>query len=424
MNKNFLIALVWRRALLVSWLVTALLIGPPFFTSSAKVLPGQAGAVRRELYMLSGTSTEQSDETYPVSLYRIGEAKKLKLVREVVAKNYGLQFVQAWDSTVFVAYPHILPKSVDVVHVEDPTRDDRIDFNPSGFFAADAQVGIAEQTPLSEELLLPLVTSISDPKNVRGTLATVAANPSSAQERLGSEEWGQYATLRLAGEVGGPMRFSAFLAASKTGKLVVSEFGHTVAVDNLPPSFIDTQASVAIVAASTDYLLFVVQRPVEHFSSGDGANSMQLYCHDRRHNAWKVVQVEGGMSRSRLFGPWLATIIEIWNPDHRPGPGRDAERSVATDRLPATRNEYAEFGGYWAWMPGILSLQNLEDGRKIRIETGQEDSEILWAGPDIVLYRVNDAIFQAKIVGDKLQDTTLVVRDEDVPEVHWVFWGP
>jgi hypothetical protein len=41
-----------------------------------------------------------------------------------------------------------------------------------------------------------------------------------------------------------------------------------------------------------------------------------------------------------------------------------------------------------------------------------------------VLYRVNDTIYQARIVGDKLQDNSVLVKDDDVPEIHWVFWGP
>ena len=75
-------------------------------------------------------------------------------------------------------------------------------------------------------------------------------------------------------------------------------------------------------------------------------------------------------------------------------------------------------------MPGVLVLQNIEDGRKIKIETGQEDSEVLWVGPNTVLYRVNTSIYQARIVGEKLRDSSVLVKDEDVPEIHRVFCGP
>jgi len=40
-----------------------------------------------------------------------------------------------------------------------------------------------------------------------------------------------------------------------------------------------------------------------------------------------------------------------------------------------------------------------------------------------ILYRVNDSIFSAQIEGDKPTKPTLIVKDDDVPEVHWVFWS-
>jgi hypothetical protein len=63
-------------------------------------------------------------------------------------------------------------------------------------------------------------------------------------------------------------------------------------------------------------------------------------------------------------------------------------------------------------IPGTLLLDNLEDGRRITLDTGQEDSEILTVRADgLVLYRVNDSIFAAQIAGDKLTKPSLVVKD-------------
>jgi predicted transcriptional regulator len=69
-------------------------------------------------------------------------------------------------------------------------------------------------------------------------------------------------------------------------------------------------------------------------------------------------------------------------------------------------------------------LDNLVEGTRITIQTGQEDSEVLDVrSHSLVLYRVNEEIFEAKIEGDKLSASKLVVKGEDVPEVHWVFWS-
>ena len=71
-----------------------------------------------------------------------------------------------------------------------------------------------------------------------------------------------------------------------------------------------------------------------------------------------------------------------------------------------------------------MLMNDLEDGRKIVIDTGQEDSEVLWADDKAVLYRVNDTIYQAKITGDRVESPSVVVKDRDVPEIHWAFWCP
>jgi hypothetical protein len=152
-----------------------------------------------------------------------------------------------------------------------------------------------------------------------------------------------------------------------------------------------------------------------------------LYVHDRKLNTWKNLKSASTVAYARrIFGSWLATIVEIWGSGQQvEQPGVENERNWETPLLPNVRGRYpslsAESG---TSIPGTLLLDNLEDGRRITLETGQEDSEILDVrGDGLVLYRVNDSIFAAPIESDRLGTPSLVVKDEDVPEVHWVFWS-
>jgi hypothetical protein len=71
---------------------------------------------------------------------------------------------------------------------------------------------------------------------------------------------------------------------------------------------------------------------------------------------------------------------------------------------------------------GTVILDNLGDGRRIILETGQEDSEVLAVRADrLVLYRVNDRLVQPRINGNELTGSDLIVKDGHVPKVHWVF---
>ena len=54
-----------------------------------------------------------------------------------------------------------------------------------------------------------------------------------------------------------------------------------------------------------------------------------------------------------------------------------------------------------------------------------KDSDVLAIESDgRILYLANDSIYLAKIDGTQINPPTLIVKDADVPEVHWAFWGP
>jgi hypothetical protein len=233
--------------------------------------------------------------------------------------------------------------------------------------------------------------------------------------------------LRLQGEQGGPRPGEGEPALAQGGDLTLWNSGHPVIVDRLPPALENLPAkSPLFVFVSTDrYLLFCTVRSASEISSRTLNNSISVYVHDRTKDRWETIQTEGTSSTLRLFGEWLAEIVANGNPNHSPNPGRDNERTwdEQTDTLPPVQRLYEEFGSEESARPGILVLQNLADGRKVRIETDQEDSEIIWADADSLLYRVNDAIYRARIAGDKVEDKTMMVQDEDVPEIHWAFWS-
>jgi hypothetical protein len=129
------------------------------------------------------------------------------------------------------------------------------------------------------------------------------------------------------------------------------------------------------------------------------------------------------MSGMRLFGSWLTTRVTYRTNDRTRGPGVMNERASGTFNLPNVEELYASTDNFYRF-PGILMLENLDDGRDIRIMTNQEDSEVLYVRNNTVFYRVNDAIYASRIEQDRLDSPELLVRDDDVPEVHWMFWSP
>jgi TonB family protein len=396
-------------------------------------------AATPQLYLLAGTPAV--DYSYPVTLYR-AEGGRLKAVREVVPQAEGVRSIQAWGNVVFLIHAAQIPRAVTVLHTDEPLHIDDVEINPDYpeyFFAADEAV--AEPRPsVFDELMLASRGEFSLPNIKWLSISSGAAAPG---PRMKLDSWDEYGAMRLQGEPGGPGNNADFVGAIAGTNLVFAPaWGHPVVIDSLAPSVRDAINETAsrragIVAASQEYLVLGLEYSYEERFSRklSNASEMGLFVHDRVRDNWKTIQVEGNRSRSRLFGSWLASIVGMFNPDHKPSPGRENERGVeafgdyeiagskgndGTARFPLVRGQYDSDG----FFPGVLLLQNLEDGRKMRIETGQEDSEILSVSDEVVLYRVNDAVYQANIVGDKLQGAILLAKDEDVPEIHWVFWGP
>ncbi len=68
--------------------------------------------------------------------------------------------------------------------------------------------------------------------------------------------------------------------------------------------------------------------------------------------------------------PWVALHMF-------PNPGRASERGGASSILPNVQVAYSSGVARDSVIPGILELDNIQDGRRITIETKQEDSEIV-----------------------------------------------
>ncbi len=375
-------------------------------------------------YFLSGTSTEDTEKHYPSFLYTSDTRNKLRVVRQIVAGEHGVHSIHTYETVAFVAYPHLPPSSVSVVHLDTPNLADDILFNPKGDVVIDDRLAMAEPREHDVKELMWLVP----PGNIPGgTVLSLAANVSGKGERILRDAWSEYSSLRFQGYPGGPVAASALLGAFEGDSIGIKFSNKYVVVDTIPRSISPSarRETPYYLVVSDAYLAFGILHSLADLQSGalSKQTTETIYLHDRRANRWSTMTLEGTCSRRRIFGPWLASIVQYWNPNHAPNPGASNERNVETDTLPNVRELYTVFAGQKCSIPGDLALRNLRTGQTIAFHTGQEDSEILRVEGETVLYRVNDTIYQAKIGGDQLKDATVVVKDEDVPEIHWAFWS-
>jgi hypothetical protein len=161
-----------------------------------------------------------------------------------------------------------------------------------------------------------------------------------------------------------------------------------------------------------------------------GLRDRTLWVFDRQTSQWKKISQPGSTSRTKLVGPWVVTIQQQARQLEDQG-GAVVVKCLPSDRSDSytqgesawTKREYGCWQSAWSELPGILILDNLEDGRRIVINTGREDSEVLLATATDVIYRVNDEILQAPITASKIGSASLIAKDDNVPQVHWAFFS-
>jgi hypothetical protein len=402
-------------------------------TASLVAALASAQPSKQSLYLLAGTPLQNETDSYPVTLYSAGPEGHLVTVRQIFPKSQGLFDVRDdLEGRLYVMneWQNVL----SVIHEGDPKRADTVTGNFGGMY--ENAWGVVAPPGQVPSILYPEWCNDHCWK-----LREVSTSPNASPPTV-QGQWGLYRWFRYRGAPVTPRADSIVVPGGKIVDghvaLPATEWGRGEAILGpvpalLPPSvglrkdvtedasgtYIVTVRLVGIVADTARFFAFAA------FPSDSKLWPVPVYFLDRSTGRWKVIDLPFVRLWPRLFGSWLATTVEEPNPSGQASPGLENERSLPpysyrTSDLPQVRGMY----GTKTYMPGKLLLQNLVDGRKITINTGQQDSEVLGVRSDgLVLYRVNDEIFSAQIEGDKLSAPTLVVKGEDVPEVHWAFWS-
>ncbi len=383
----------------------------------------------KELYFLAETTADIHTGRSGLNLYALDSSHKLKLIREIVPVpdptqpgDYGDGFYAVRDDLgdkIYVAYPSTIPSIISVIHKEQPALNDEVDFNPEHLPVLTTDFGIAAGDGRQSYLLCTFLRDIPHytgpyPGGVSSSLVSIAGDAPASGPRVRQGDWSMFNAFRYQGAHGEPLPQPGIIPLGylKDNHLRMRvqagspPWTMKVDIDGVPPFPIagDPGDTLFIVAASARYFgIIPMLRSPEH--PYPYPIPPYVCIHDRNRNTWKKLPSSSTVPNTRkLFGSWLATIVEVSHPGEivkTPG----AESRTGQTPIPAT-----------------LVLDNLEDGRRINLNTGQVDSEILTVRKDgLVLYRMNDSIFAAQIEGNKLSKPTLIVKDEGVRGVHWAF---
>jgi hypothetical protein len=135
---------------------------------------------------------------------------------------------------------------------------------------------------------------------------------------------------------------------------------------------------------------------------------------------WKFHQFEGDVTSIFSIDNWIIGRVGMKNRDMKLTNPIKVSRNPKLKEIgvnPDFRLSYLSDLYY----PGILFLFNLENEKYLQIITNDADSEILLIEGNQVYYRIYDEIYKAEIIGGKVTEGKLLVKDDIVPDIHWAF---
>lgn len=395
-------------------------------------------------------------------LYRPGAYSGLTVVDDVApaARSWGsidsgvARVYSDGDGDLYVLWSAVSPKFITVLRGDRPADPLTYPYNPKvlgpGFFYTSGNT-IAGSSAYGGSLLYGKWSAM---------VLAFLAHPAPGEEAVRRARWRDFLDLHVAGTSAGPCGPDGTLGAQVNGANValpsISGGGRTerVAIAPAPASLPPSQRGVGrcwgrgvnVLGANARWLVYSLAprarlpkpNTLTFFSKGGEVSvtcpdvgsgrhapgPTKAYVYDRARRKLRAMMLPTNRSAPdvRLYGDWLVTAVEVGAPHNTYHPGAANEREYGSLALPGTRSNYEGWATYF-YLPGELEFDNLADGRKLTIHTGQEDTEILEVRPDgLVLYRANNQIFAARIRGDHVGPRVLVAADVDVPEVHWVLW--
>jgi hypothetical protein len=391
---------------------------------------------RNDYFVAARPTGLDSVNSYPASLFKVTGDHKLHLVRQFFkAGEHFSDFANDLHGTIYLAGR----TGIYVIHASDPQS-----------------ATLVRVTHFDDTYCWGAVYGGGTPEGVQycpnRTVDLVRAEPDAAQPQNGPGSWKAFKHLQFRGENGGPYQAGP-PHAEVDGANLVMPYGEKPAVvlAKLPQqadASPQLRRRVSILASTDRYLVIWIQPPALSAAAGPiGATGsrtgtpglvpheapVRVWVLDKGTQRWRSLQLPTAVSTHthvpvRLFGNWLVTTEMGWSPPVA-GTG-SASLGIAnqqkTPMYSAPSDVQAAYDRRFQniQIPGKLAIWNLADGRRLTLNTGQEDSEVLAiASGGEMLYRVNDAIYAAKIEGDRIGAPAPVVKAPAVVDIHWTLSG-
>ena len=153
---------------------------------------------------------------------------------------------------------------------------------------------------------------------------------------------------------------------------------------------------------------------------GDDVSNQRLFLFRKSDKSWRRIPVSSqDVTSTRGFGNYIVVAeAQRRNEKNRESAGRAAWRKSRSKYGPHVQGRFNDAEVVY---PGRLHIYTVDSGKVNTIVTNQGDSEVLLVEDGQVYYRVSDALYQAVISDDGISVGKLLVKADEIRDVHWAF---
>ena len=372
------------------------------------------------LFLLTGSPTPKSTEEFGSALYRLRQdgTSTLAKVRDVMPQT---EFIleDTVNRLLVLADLNLRQKRIEFLSEDTPTDAFGLDvpLMTDGWFASNLTI---LRTSSGEAVLALGLLRRREDGIIENDVWGIRTNPPDKSLRRLTPELLKHAVASGKSglvDIGTTDGFTASVR-DETGTLqlyVASSFVPTRMP--APPGLAESRKYNFSVLGLNEDLAAVTVREIV---SRQPVEKSGVWVLNRATSKWTQIPTPHPTNEVRTLGSWVA--IAETQPERK-----DVERSTSkARRVPSSMGPAIAHRMHYRHisLPGRIILFHSTDGQQLRIETGEDDTEVLAIHEGKVYYRINDQLWQAGILKDKLAPPELVFESPVIGDVHWIFWGP
>jgi hypothetical protein len=189
------------------------------------------------------------------------------------------------------------------------------------------------------------------------------------------------------------------------------------------PKFIKFDNDDTVVAYCNTNTALVISSAKSEFAINKNEGYCLYYVLNKHTNKWKIVKIYGDKTQIRSFGEWLTGSVSISDESgKRKSAGFVYRNNCKSNDYKLNLNNVDErFNNANVYFPGVLVLYNINTNAEYKILTTQGDSEIILIDNNKIYYRSYDKIYCTKISNGSIGPGKLLIRSNEIPNIHWAF---